>query len=75
MGLEEQAQTATHQLKAGQGRRQCEQDGIGGMSTDNNLHPESSAGFQREGGDVSKIGLEEWPQTATHSLKAGRGRR
>jgi len=46
MGLEEQAQMATHILKAGWSwdRRRCEPDGIGGMGTDGNSHPESRVG-------------------------------
>ena len=44
MGLEEQAQMATHWLKAGQGRRRYEEDGIGGMGIDGNSHPESRVG-------------------------------
>jgi len=44
MGLEQRAQTATHPLKAGQGRRRREQDGIGGMGTDGNSPTESRAG-------------------------------
>ena len=70
MGLEERAQTATHILNPGRGRRRREQDGIGGTRTDGDSHPES-----REEGDVSKMGLEERARTATHTLKGGRGRR
>jgi len=44
MGLEEQAHTATHPLKAGRGRRRGEQDGIGGTGTDGNSPTESRAG-------------------------------
>jgi len=44
MGLEERAQTATHQLKAGRRKGRGEQDGIAGTDTDGNSHPESRAG-------------------------------
>jgi len=46
MGLEEQAQMATHILKAGRGRRRSEQDGIGGTGIDGNSPPEGRAGKQ-----------------------------
>ena len=43
-GFEKQAEAATHQLEAGQGRRNCEQDVIGGTGTDGDSQSESRVG-------------------------------
>src|SRR5436190_10423703 len=67
MGSEQQAQTATHFLKARQGQWQCEQDGIRATSTDSNSPPESK---RRDNANVRRRGSEQQAQTATHQLKA-----
>ena len=71
MGFEKLAQMATHILEAGQGRRQCEQDGIGETGCQAQMATHIlEAGWGE--GNVSKLGLEEQAQTASNSQTESR---